>query len=435
MPTLPAPAEGPEEWRIRLRDTLTGELVETGGPDTPATLYVCGITPYDATHLGHATTYLAFDVLQRAWRDAGRTVSYVQNVTDIDDPLLERAEATGVDWRDLAREQTDLFRSDMEHLRVLAPEHYIGAVESIDLVADGAARMLRAEQAYRVPTENVAPDAAQRELGDVYADFATDRHFTRNPVLADGTLHGTGLEEVFAENGGDPERPGKRGPLDALLWRRSRAGEPEWDGGELGSGRPGWHLECACIALRYLGRTVEVQGGGRDLVFPHHEMSESHLRALTGLEAPVGVHAHVGMVAYEGTKMSKSLGNLVLVSKLVADGVEPAAIRLAVLSQHYRSDWEYTDALLERAQERLALWRRAVAQPFGASGRSLLAGVRAALAEDLDTPLAISLLDIWAEDTLEINACSSRPHSGGYNDLEGPALARDLVDALLGIEL
>ena len=403
-----------------LVDSSSGERVQPV-PGDRAGLYVCGITPYDATHIGHAATYVSFDLLVRAWLDAGRTVTYVSNVTDVDDPLLERAAATGVDWRDLAEEQTDLFRSDMVQLRVIPPARYVGAVESIPLVVDAVTDLLEAGDAYRVPTPEAAGAAADRGLGDVYADLGRDQLFAAGEHLCD-----LDLTAVFAENGGDPDRPGKRHPLDALLWRRARDGEPDWAGGDLGSGRPGWHIECACIARAHLGETVEVQGGGRDLVFPHHEMSESHLRRLSGVAEPCAVHSHVGLVAYEGTKMSKSLGNLVLISKLVAAGVDPAAVRLVVHAHHYREDWEYTDEQLAAAQERLATWRFAVAQEAGPDGAALLAAVRAALADDLDAPGALAVIDAWAHGALD---GADAPDPGA------PALVRDTVDALLGIDL
>lgn len=433
VPTLPAPAALPApaesspdsppdgaRAEVCLFDTDRGEVVSSGGPRTPATLYVCGITPYDATHLGHASTYLTFDLLVRAWRDAGRDVVYAQNVTDVDDPLLERAAQTGQDWRELAESQIELFRADMAALRVVPPDHYIGAVEAMDLIVPAVESMLESGAAYRVPTPDVTGPKDQRDLGDVYADLGADESFASGPHLA-----GLDLEAIFAQNGGDPEREGKRHPLDALLWRRSREGEPDWDGGALGTGRPGWHVECACIARHYLGDRIEVQGGGRDLIFPHHEMSEAHLRTLTGDEAPVDVHAHVGMVAFEGTKMSKSLGNLVLVSRLLAQGTDPGAVRLVVHAHHYRSDWEYTDDLLTAANERLEAWRRAVAANAGPDGALVLAQVRAALADDLDAPRAITAVDEWARAALD----------GAGADAQAPALVRDTVDALLGIAL
>ncbi|MFD1718067.1 cysteine--1-D-myo-inosityl 2-amino-2-deoxy-alpha-D-glucopyranoside ligase [Georgenia deserti] len=404
---------------VHLFDTATESLLATR-TDGPAHLYVCGITPYDATHLGHANTYLAYDLLVRAWRDAGREVRYVQNVTDIDDPLLERACATGTDWERIAADQIDLFRSDMETLRVLPPTTYVGVVESVGPIAAAVEHMLDQGSAYRVALPEGAGGAAP-DLGDVYADVSADPLFGTAARLETGEM-----ERLFAENGGDPDREGKRQPLDPLLWRRSRDGEPDWDGGGLGHGRPGWHLECACFAHAYLDGDVEVQGGGRDLVFPHHEMSESHLRMLTDTATPVLVHNHAGLVAYDGEKMSKSRGNLVFVSRLVADGTDAMAVRLLLLAHHYRTDWEYRDTDVTAATQRLERWRQAVCLPSGPAAEPVLDRVRQALADDLDAPAALAAVDAW------VDAASADQGSG----VDGaPELVRRTVDALLGVAL
>ncbi len=414
-PALPElPGRGSQ---VRLTESGTGELVATS-PDGPATLYVCGITPYDSTHLGHANTYLGFDLLVRAWRDAGRDVRYVQNVTDVDDPLIERANQTGVDWQALATEQTDLFRNDMTALRVVPPGDYVGAVETIPLVVTAVEEMLSTGAAYRVSE----PDEHGHGVGDVYADTAADPRFAAETGLSEAEK-----AEFFAERGGDPARPGKRQPLDPLLWRMARPEEPEWDGASLGRGRPGWHIECACIAAEFLGLPIEVQGGGSDLVFPHHACSESHLRMLRGHERPVSIHAHGGMVAYAGSKMSKSLGNLVLVSQLTAAGIDPMAVRLVMLSHHYREDWEYTGAQLQTATERLERWRRAMRAEQGPDATGMLEEVRTALANDLDAPGAISAVDAWVA-AAEYDDGAARTAAE-----RGPGLAARTVDALLGI--
>ncbi|MFY1593512.1 cysteine--1-D-myo-inosityl 2-amino-2-deoxy-alpha-D-glucopyranoside ligase [Micromonospora sp. WMMD737] len=379
-------------------------------PAGTATMYVCGITPYDATHLGHAATMIAFDLVQRVWRDAGRDVHYVQNVTDIDDPLLERAERDGEDWKVLAMRETALFREDMEALRIIPPAHYVGAVESIPDIADKVLLLLKDGAAYRL----------EDGTGDVYFDIAATPRFgyesnlTREQML-----------EIFPERGGDPDRAGKRDPLDPLLWRGAREGEPSWPGGELGAGRPGWHIECTVIALNLLGDRIDVQGGGNDLIFPHHECSAAHAERLTGA-APFAQHyVHAGMIGLDGEKMSKSRGNLVFVSRLRADQVDPMAVRLALLSGHYRTDRAWTDELLATSLERLARWRRAAAAPAGPSGEEFLAGVRARLADDLDSPGALVLADEWAEATL----------AGTADDPAAPALFAATLDALLGIHL
>ena len=402
---------------VRVRDTSTGELVVAAAGDT-ATLYVCGVTPYDATHLGHAATYVAFDLLVRSWRDAGQRVRYASNVTDVDDPLLERAHATGVDWRDLAVEQTALFAEDMTALGVVPPDVYTGAVESIPAVAQAVRDLLAAGAAYRVED----PDTTGHGRGDIYADLSAD------PDL--GRVAGLDRAEMlalFAERGGDPARAGKRDALDPLLWRRGRPGEPAWDGGELGSGRPGWHIECAVIARDGLGLPFDVQGGGIDLRFTHHEMSTSHARLLDAGQG-ARIHVHAGMVGLDGEKMSKSRGNLVLVSRLRALGENPMAVRLSILAHHYASDWEWTDADLDLARARLARWQRAVSGNGGPDATATLAAVRAALGADLDAPAALAAVDAWAVDALG---------AGGAADtvIGAPGVISRTVNALLGVRL
>ncbi len=458
------PGSGPE---AQLHDTATGKPAVAAAGHR-ATLYACGITPYDATHMGHAATFTAWDLLIRSWLDAGHEVVYVQNVTDVDDPLLERAERDGDDWRQLALRETDRFRGDMTALRNLAPAYYIGAVEAIPIIDEF--------------TERLGARGALYDLdGDVYFARTADQRF--------GALAGPGtasdlsiaeMTELSAERGGDPARPGKKDPLDPLVWRAERAGEPSWPS-RLGPGRPGWHVECAAIAAHYLGASFDVQAGGSDLVFPHHEMSASHARVACapGEDGHVfaRVYAHSGMVAYQGSKMSKSLGNLVFVSRLRADGVDPMAIRLALLAHHYRADWEWTDAVLAAAQDRLGRWRAAVARTApdagapvtgdavlgdgvlgdgvlgdavlgdgvlgdGAPGGSLavtplpaaasvLARVRSRLADDLDAPGAVAAVDAWADAVL---ASTGAADAGGPPATEA-ALIRATADALLGVAL
>lgn len=390
-----------------------------------ASLYVCGITPYDATHMGHASTYVAFDVLNRAWRDAGMDVAYVQNVTDVDDPLLERANATGVDWCELAKDQTELFFGDMEALNVIAPDHYVGAVESIEWIVPTVERWIEQGIAYRVPgftDENgvVAPD------GDVYFDVEAAQRLgegdERGWHLGDvSNLNREQMLPVFAERGGDPQRPGKKDVLDPLLWRVEREGEPAWDGKSLGRGRPGWHIECTMISQQFLPAPFTVQGGGSDLQFPHHEMGAAHAYAVN--RVPMAQHfAHTGMVGLDGEKMSKSLGNLVLVSKLRAAGVHPGVIRLAIMSNHYRTDWFWTNELLAQAQSRFGAISQAVTAAAGeddGAARELIEDVRQLLADDLNTPVALDRIEQWAQ----------QGHAGGGS------LVADLLDARFGVKL
>jgi L-cysteine:1D-myo-inositol 2-amino-2-deoxy-alpha-D-glucopyranoside ligase len=386
------------------------QAVRPTRPTDGATMYVCGITPYDATHLGHAATMIAFDLVRRVWHDAGHRVTYVQNVTDVDDPLLERARRDGEDWTELAARETALFRQDMEALRIIPPERYVGAVESIPHIAARVVALLEAGVAYRIDDDS----------GDVYFDVSTAPRFGY-----ESNLSPQDMLPLFAERGGDPRRPGKRNPLDALLWRGARPDEPSWPAGGLGPGRPGWHIECATIALDLLGDSIDVQGGGSDLVFPHHECSAAHAEALTGVTPFARHYVHAGMIGLDGDKMSKSKGNLVLVSRLRADGVDPMATRLALLAGHYRADRQWTDELLKTAVERLHRWREAVAAPAGPSGEALLAALRQRLADDLDTPAAVTLVDRWADAAL----------AGTGTDPDAPALVARAVDALFGVRL
>ena len=403
VPTLagfgPAPA-------VSVHDTASGSLQQTlqeTGPDQPARLYVCGITPYDATHIGHAATYVGFDLLIRAWRDAGREVRYVQNVTDVDEPLIERANETGVAWDELAEQETELYREDMTALRVIPPDEYIGAVESIPLDVELIRRLQSNGHVYDVD-------------GDLYFSVHADPRFGQVSGLAEQEMLA-----VFPERGGDPDRPGKKYPLDCVLWNAERPGEPAWDSA-LGRGRPGWHIECSSIALRYLGENFDVQGGGSDLAFPHHEMSASHAQAAYGGLTFARAYVHAGMVGYQGEKMSKSKGNLVFVSALRAEGVDPMVIRVALLGHHYRADWEWTDADLTRARARLDAWRQAVDRSSLQQAEELVTEVRNALADDLDAPAALDAVDAWAAATAE-------PDGAGADTV------RALLDARLGVLL
>ncbi|WP_035851211.1 cysteine--1-D-myo-inosityl 2-amino-2-deoxy-alpha-D-glucopyranoside ligase [Kitasatospora azatica] len=405
-PASEVPALPGQGLPLRIHDTATGGIREVVPQGDTARLYVCGITPYDATHLGHAATYNTFDLVQRVWRDAGHDVLYVQNVTDVDDPLLARAVETGQDWTALAERETALFREDMTALRILPPAHYIGAVESIPWIVPLVKKLLASGAAYELD-------------GDIYYSVAADPRFGEV-----SRLDREQMLQIFAERGGDPERPGKRDPLDALLWLSARSGEPAWDT-ELGHGRPGWHIECVAIALEYLDMGFDIQGGGSDLAFPHHEMGAAHAQTATGVHPFARAYVHAGMVALDGHKMSKSRGNLVFVSALRREGVDPAAIRLALLSQHYRADWEWTKSTLDEAVERLARWRAAVSRPDGPSAEQLLAEVRAALAEDLDAPAALAAVDRWAEQQA----------ATGGEDIGAPGLVSRTVDALLGVAL
>ena len=343
---------------------------------------------------------------RQACNSGGLDVSYVQNVTDVDEPLLERAQRDGVDWRELAEQETERFRQDMTALRVLPPEAYIGAVEAIPLIIPVVEKLLADGNAYRVDD-------------DIYFDISTAPHFGSVSRLSRAEM-----TTLSAERGGDPDRAGKRDPLDPLLWRAERPDEPSWEA-PYGAGRPGWHVECAAIAIEHLGPEIDIQGGGTDLIYPHHECSAAHAAAYSGRWPFAVNYTHSGMLAYQGTKMSKSLGNLVFISVLRDEGVDPMAIRLALLSYHYRDNWEWTGDVLDTATQRLARWRQAAAQPAGPDAINLLARVRTCLAADLDAPGALAAFDSWADGAL----------AGDDADAGAPQLFASAVDALLGVAL
>ena len=372
-------------------------------------MYVCGITPYDATHLGHAATYLTFDLINRYLTASGSEVRYVQNITDIDDPLLERANRDGVDWTELAHQQIDLFRSDMINLRVIPPAHYIGAVDAIPLVTDAIAELFSKGSIYKVEQ-------------DLYFKVHADSHFGERSNLSQEKML-----EIFAERGGDPTRAGKSDPLDCLVWMSQRPNEPGWPS-PFGIGRPGWHIECTAIAIRYLEPSIgedaliDIQGGGSDLIFPHHEMCAAQAQVLSG-KPLASTYVHAGMIGLDGEKMSKSKGNLVFVSKLVAAGRDPMAIRWALMKDHYRQDRIWTDELLIVAESEISALRLCLTQTDVAPTKDLIEMIVDALSDDLDTQTVTAALNAWV----------GRTQSG---DTGGDAQSLDAaLDALLGIKL
>lgn len=394
---------------LRLYDSAAQSVKEVRADGPEVGMYVCGITPYDSTHLGHAATYLAFDLVYRQLLDNGHGVHYVQNITDVDDPLFERAERDGVDWRELGTSQINLFRSDMDVLSVFPPRDYVGAMESVDEVVELVSRLLEVGAAYVVDDP---------EYPDVYASINATEHFGY-----ESHYDRAQMETFFAERGGDPDRPGKRDPLDALVWRAHREGEPAWES-PFGLGRPGWHIECSAIATNRLGASFAIQGGGADLKFPHHEYSAAHAEAAHGVERMARHYVHTGMIGLDGVKMSKSLGNLVFVHKLVDAGVSPSAIRLGVFAGHYRSDRDWSDAVVEEATARLARWRDALDNPGTlAEAEALVAAVRRHLADDLDTPSALAAVDEWA---------AARTEAG---DAAAASLVRTALNSLLGVRI
>lgn len=338
-------------------------------PGPLVTMYTCGITPYDATHFGHAATYLTYDVLQRRLRDLGHETRCVRNITDVDDDLLRKARELGVHYLDLAAGEIARFDADIEALELLPSFSEPRATSAIADIRGFIGMVLDRGHAYEAG-------------GSVYFDvsswerFGEISHYSRDEMLA-----------FAAERGGNVDDPNKRDPLDFVLWQPSAPDEPAWDS-LWGPGRPGWHIECSALALRELGTTIDLHGGGSDLIFPHHECEAAQSEAATG-EPFVRHWMHQAMVRMDGEKMSKSLGNLVFVSELRKEW-DTRAIRLAAVANHYRTPWEWHDGIMPEAAARLEAWLAA------GSGDAGLSEVRAALDDDLDTPSAVAAIDAAA---------------------------------------
>ena len=394
--------------QLHLFNTASGSIEELPRKNLYQ-MYVCGITPYDATHLGHAATYITFDLINRFLRASGARVDFVQNITDIDDPLFERAKRDNVDWSELATSQIELFRGDMVDLHIIPPKDYIGVVEAIPMIVDSISKIRESVSTYSVDS-------------DLYFDVHSDSKFGKRSHLSKEEML-----DIFAQRGGDPARVGKRDPLDALLWLNQRDGEPGWDS-PFGKGRPGWHIECSAIAMHYLDQdvdkhySIDIQGGGSDLIFPHHEMSAAQSKAMSGKEFARS-YVHAGMIGLDGEKMSKSKGNLLFVSKMVNEGVSPMAIRLALISQHYSHDRMWTQSLLDDAVVLLEKLTIALSREEVAPTKPVISEIIAALSNNLDTSAALDLLSKWSDKTLEGSI-------GG----EAGELSR-AIDALLGIAI
>ncbi len=352
---------------MKLYDTASQAVVDLE-LESPVRIYCCGITPYDAAHLGHAAVYVTFDVLVRRLRDAGFQTKCVRNVTDVDDDILRRSRELRVHYLDLAAEEMARFDKDMTALGLLAPDSEPRATSAIPKILDVIDVLYKSGYAYE-------------SGGSVYFDISKSQRFGSL-----GKLDREEMIELARERGGHPEDLAKRDPLDFVLWQPSSGGEPSWDS-RFGPGRPGWHVECTALAIRELGG-VDIHGGGKDLIFPHHEAEAAQGEAYTGTTF-CSYWVHTGLVGLGGTKMSKSLGNLVFVHDLL-ENWSAQVIRLAVMSHHYREDWDWTDDLLKAAAERFERWSRA-----GKGDRGLDA-VRGCLDDDLDIPTAIAEIDAAA---------------------------------------
>ena len=372
-----------------LRLKLTSGDLEDLKSDLPFKMYVCGITPYDATHLGHAATYVTFDLINRYLSLSGTKVDFVENITDIDDPLFERAKRDNQSWSELGGSQVALFESDMTSLRVLPPKNYVAVTEAMDSIIVAIERLVDEGFTYEIS-------------GNFY--FRISPYLESVPITLEAAI------EIFAQRGGDPERSGKQHPLDPILWIANKDGEPGWNS-KMGFGRPGWHIECSVIALENLvgpdyledqsgvSKTISLQGGGTDLVFPHHFMSAALAKALTK-EDFAQAYLHAAMVGLDGEKMSKSKGNLVFVSKLLKEGTDPMTLRHALLSERYSEDRMWSQETLKRSEERIDRLRSALSRIECAPTDGVIQLVAQSIADDLNTPTALDVLDKWASESL-----------------------------------
>ena len=355
---------------MRLYDTAQQAVVDLE-LDDQVRMYVCGITPYDSTHLGHAATYLTYDLIIRRLEDLGHTVEMVRNVTDVDDSILPKARELGIDFLQLAEQEMERFGQDMDALNMRPAKFEPRATESIDGMLDLIQQLQDGGHTYV-------------SEGTTYFDVTTFTSFGKLSHLTEEQM-----KELAAERGGNPDNPAQRNPLDFVLWQPSADDEPKWDS-PFGVGRPGWHIECSAMCMNALGPTIDIHGGGGDLIFPHHECEIAQSEAVN--EASFSRYwVHAGLVAYQGTKMSKSLGNLVFVSDLRTE-IDPRAIRLALMAHHYRSDFEWFDDEGPKAQTDLDLLIEACAIAEPRSEGQLMDEVREALDDDLNAPRARELL-------------------------------------------
>jgi len=380
---MPPALAGIKHPTLQLFDSYKGKKVDILGEQS--SIYICGITPYDATHMGHAATYLTFDLVNRYLRASGKNVSFVENITDIDDPLLERATRDNQDWRELAESQIELFREDMTSLGVLPPNAYRGVIESMDEIISTVEEMIATGKSYILD-------------GDIYLDLnQVDGAIENLPLALDQAL------KIFEERGGDPARVGKRHALDPLLWKARKGDDPFWEA-PFGQGRPGWHIECTAIALKNLpnasSTSITLQAGGSDLIFPHHYMTALQAKALTGVEF-ASCYSHAGMIGLDGEKMSKSKGNLVFVSKLRQEGVSPALIRIALFTDRYSTDRMWSRELLDDANKLFARLLSALSRQEVAPTFEVVQEIVNAISDDLNTPKVFELLNSWCLKTEE----------------------------------
>ena len=378
-------------------DSKTHQNNPIGQSNKKVQIYVCGITPYDSAHLGHAFTYLTFDLVIRTLNFIGKKTNYVQNITDIDDPLFERARQSGSNWQSIVESQLDVYRSDMSALNILPPDHFVGVMENMELIISRIGQTISNDLSYQIGTE---------------------WYFKTDPAKLSKLVESIPNNELLLmakERGCDTDRQGKINALDPIIWKASKEDEPNWKE-EFGIGRPGWHIQCISLANKYAELPLDIQGGGKDLIFPHHSMSEEQNSVLGFGELALN-YCHVGMVSYQGSKMSKSKGNLVFVHQLIAEGISPMVIRLALMMHHWRSDWEYKNELIEDARQTFGDLSIKLSGKFvSQSDQDKLIEI---MLNDLDVPKVLSFLK------------EVKPLSESTNNVSVDLL----LEALLGLKL
>lgn len=374
---------------MQLYNSLT-KTTQTFTPlsGTTVKMYVCGITPYDTTHLGHAFVYIFFDALRRYLEYQGYQVIYTQNVTDIDDDILKRAKRDNQNWVELGNFWTNKFVTDTKNLNIIPPTHYIKATDSINKIIDLVKSL-------------VAKGFAYEKQGNVY--FSVDKFSEYGKLSKYSTEE---MIELSKERGANPDDPNKQNPLDFILWQKSLDDEPSWES-PWGAGRPGWHIECSAMIHETLGDQIDIHGGGFDLIYPHHESEIAQSESVTEKKPFVSTWMHVAMLSYQGEKMSKSLGNLVLVSELLKT-YTANEVRFLLLSYHYRSAWEFKEAEMKNVVEKVGVIQKALTIQLNKSNTLMNEREKKfekqffqALDNDMDTPTALDVLGRLAESVLQ----------------------------------
>ncbi len=371
---------------MQLFNTLSGEKEPFAPADgNTVRMYVCGITPYDTTHMGHAMTYLTFDVINRLVQHHGWRMKYVQNVTDIDDDILRKSNETGERWDQLGDKHIRQFHEDLNALNVLPMDVFPRASEEAETIIEMCQKLIAGGNAYEVD-------------GTVYYRVNSNQDYGQLSGYEKDVMY-----ELLGERGGDPTDKKKEDPLDFILWQAAQPGEPTWES-PWGPGRPGWHIECSAMAYRYLGSQVDIHGGGGDLIYPHHESEIAQSECFTGKKPFARFWVHVAMVRYQGEKMSKSLGNMVFAREVLRYHTADA-LRLYLHSNHYRTEFEYQDDGPAQYEQLAADVKKAARIDSDDEGTLDLTGLSDeffdALDDDLNTPAAVSILGRMASQVIE----------------------------------